>query len=94
MGELRLVDPTTNKEYVAVAAAAFEQVKRILAWIPTVPLGTKDLPLAVGRGAKVTISRSLYTIAERQPNWKWRRRPSQGIRMSVFSKPAASSSGL
>ena len=29
-GELRLVDPATNEEYVAVKAAVFEQVKRIL----------------------------------------------------------------
>jgi len=31
-GELRLVDPSTNKEYVAVAAPVFDQVKRILGY--------------------------------------------------------------
>jgi hypothetical protein len=31
-GELRLVDPTTSKEYVAVAASVFERVKRILGY--------------------------------------------------------------
>src|SRR5258708_24309805 len=52
-GELRLVDPTTNTEYIAVAASVFEQVKRILGYDdrPWTPDERQALLQSVGQKA-------------------------------------------
>ena len=67
-----------------------------LAWIPIVRirLMIRGRPGVPGPLA-ATFRRTLYTIRTRQPNCNRKRLlPSQGIGMSVLSKPAAVSSGL
>ena len=45
-GELRLVDPATKEEYVAVKAAVFDKVKRVLGYddSPWTPAERRSLP--------------------------------------------------
>jgi hypothetical protein len=64
--------------------AFLKYFNQTLAWIPILPLATKDLP-PEGAAAAAVIRSPVYTIVARQPNWKRSRLPSQGMRMSIAS---------